>query len=353
MPNTTTTELTEVTEISVPAPVSVTVPASVPDLPTSSTPKSIDSIDSVMETSNATNGLIDSLEKEVELFKNVQDYCRQYLGSMNGEDFVALLKELGLGRYLNGLPEKQVELLLAFGFNVLIAVLLLFALCVAVIQIALYGTIRVVSKLVRGCKNAFIKCLDCRGRPSDPEAGPGQDMRALQKDAAEHGFMMIDPRILPYLSHQSENCKTCGTKRELPAAPVMCPAGAAHCVPETVPDVKVMLEPQEPYTLPVSSFFPDPNSIYGRYESVSDGLNTFGKQKNLNSNRESHLTERATIPNTSFLPNGARKRSESKATVRRQPKRRAPPPPLEVDVTIKNEYGTGCSQFSETNPFKK
>ena len=351
MPNTTTTELTEVTEISVPAPVSVTVPASVPDLPTSSTPKSIDSIDSVMETPNATNGLIDSLEKEVELFKNVQDYCRQYLGSMNGEDFVALLKELGLGRYLNGLPEKQVELLLAFGFNVLIAALLLFALCVAVIQIALYGTIRVVSKLVRGCKNAFIKCLECRGRPSDPEAGPGQDMRALQKDAAEHGFMMIDPRILPYLSHQSENCKTCGTKRELPAAPVMCPAGAAHCVPETVPDV--MLEPQEPYTLPVSSFFPDPNSIYGRYESVSDGLNTFGKQKNLNSNRENHLTERATIPNTSFLPNGARKRSESKATVRRQPKRRAPPPPLEVDVTIKNEYGTGCSQFSETNPFKK
>ena len=281
---------------------------------------------------------------------------------MNGEDFVALLKELGFGRYLKGLPRRQVELLLVFGFNVLMAVLMIYSGCVVFIQIALVGTIMVVSKLYNCCKEAFCKCFKRPDKPNDTEAGASLDIRELQKIAAEHNMFLVDPRIFPYWN--LGNCQNCGTKAESPAAPkVMCPAGSAHCVPKPVPDMKAILNSTENYRLPVSTFIPDPNSIYGRYESVSDGLNTFGKSKKLNLNRQNHVTKRAILPNNSFLPDGSRKKP---ATIRRRPKRRAPPPPqtyvshlnhpLEVAVVIGNEDSKSTNEsyaerFSPSNPF--
>ena len=281
---------------------------------------------------------------------------------MNGKDFVALLEELGLDGYLKGLPRRQVKLLLVFGFNVLMAVLMIYSGCVVFIQIALVGTIMVVSKLVRSCKEACWKCCKSPDKPSDPEAGASLDIRELQKAAAKHNMFLVDPMIFPYLS--LGNCRNCGTKAESPAAPkVMCPAGSAHCVPKPVPDMKAILDSTESYNLPVSTFIPDPNSIYGRYESVSDGLNTFGKQKKLNLNRQNHVTKRAILPNKSFLPDGSRKKP---ATIRRRPKRRAPPPPqtfvshlnhpLEVAVVIGNEDNKSSNEsyverFSPSNPF--
>ena len=127
----------------------------------------------------------------------------------------------------------------------------------------------------------------------------------------------------------------------------------------------MLLDSAETYRLPVPTVIPDLNSIYGRYESVSDGLNTFGRTKNLKSNlnRSNHVTKRAILPNKSFLPDGSRK---PPATIRRRPKRRAPPPPqtyvshlnhpFEVNVVIGNEDSKSTNEsyagrLSPSNPF--
>ena len=310
---------------------------------------------------NANNGLIDLLEKEVQLFETLQGYGQQYLGAMNGKDFVALLEELGLDGYLKGLPRRQVKLLLVFAFNVLMAVLMIYTGCVVLIQIALVGTIMVVSKLYNCCKEAFCKCFKRPDKPNDTEAGASLDFRELQKIAAEHNMFLVDPRIFPYWN--LGNCQNCGTKAESPAAPkVLCPAGSAHCVPKPVPDMKVLLDSAEIYRLPVPTFIPDLNSIYVGYESIPDELNTFGKSKKLNLNRSNYVTKRAILPNKSFLPDGSRK---SLATIRRRPKRRAPPPPtyvshlnhpFEVNVVIGNEDSKSTNEsyagrLSPSNPF--
>ena len=170
--------------------------------------------------------MIDLLEKEVQLFEDLQGYCQQYLGAMNGKDFVALLEELGFGRYLKGLPRRQVKLLLVFGFNVLMAVLMIYSGCVVLIQIALVGTIMVVSKLYNCCKEAFCKCFKRPAEPNDIEAGASLDFRELQKIASEHNMFLVDPRIFPYWN--LGNCQNCGTKAEPPAQTLRMNKTASH-----------------------------------------------------------------------------------------------------------------------------
>ena len=282
---------------------------------------------------------------------------------MNGQGFVALLEELGLDGYLKGLPLRPIKLLLVCGFNVLMGVLMIHTGCVVVIQIALVGTIMVVSRVYNCCKEAFCKCFKRPAEPNDIEAGASLDFRELQKIASEHNMFLVDPRIFPYWN--LGDCQNCGVKADPPVAPkVLCPAGSAHCVPKPVPDMKVLLDSAETYRLPVPTVIPDLNSIYGRYESVSDGLNTFGRTKNLKSNlnRSNYVTKRAILPNKSFLPDGSRK---PPATIRRRPKRRAPPPPtyvshlnhpFEVNVVIGNEDSKSTNEsyagrLSPSNPF--